>query len=404
MSRSLLYREFGVRGYWYRATKYSAGKVSFCVEAPREKLVCPKCGSGHVHILEHFKRRWRNVPIGGLATWIEMKVPKVECPECFARRRVPVQFAEPHKRHTRAFQRYVEELLRYMTPQDISRHLDISWDLANDIQKRRLQRKFSRPKLKHLKRLAVDEVYVGKRHKYLTLVLDLDSGAVVFVGQGRGAETLRPFFKKLKRSGARVRAVASDMAGGFIKAVREFLPEARLVLDRFHVVKLYNEKLTKLRRELYREATDMLQKNVLKGTRWLLLMNAENLNEERDEPSRLEKALLLNAPLAKAYYLKDELRHFWKQDSKPVAERHLDSWCTQAEQTGIRVLQQMAKTLRKHRASLLAWYDDPISTGPLEGVNNKLKLMQREAFGYRDLELLKLRILSLHTTHKSLVG
>jgi transposase len=291
-----------------------------------------------------------------------------------------------------------------MTPQDISRHLDISWDLANDIQKRRLQRKFSRPKLKHLKRLAVDEVYVGKRHKYLTLVLDLDSGAVVFVGQGRGAETLRPFFKKLKRSGARVRAVASDMAGGFIKAVREFLPEARLVLDRFHVVKLYNEKLTKLRRELYREATDMLQKNVLKGTRWLLLMNAENLNEERDEPSRLEKALLLNAPLAKAYYLKDELRHFWKQDSKPVAERHLDSWCTQAEQTGIRVLQQMAKTLRKHRASLLAWYDDPISTGPLEGVNNKLKLMQREAFGYRDLELLKLRILSLHTTHKSLVG
>jgi transposase len=232
-----------------------------------------------------------------------------------------------------------------MTPQDISRHLDISWDLANDIQKRRLQRKFSRPKLKHLKRLAVDEVYVGKRHKYLTLVL-----------------------------------------------------------DRFHVVKLYNEKLTKLRRELYREATDMLQKNVLKGTRWLLLMNAENLNEERDEPSRLEQALLLNAPLAKAYYLKDELRQFWKQDSKPVAERHLDSWCTQAEQTGIRVLQQMAKTLRKHRASLLAWYDDPISTGPLEGVNNKLKLMQREAFGYRDLELLKLRILSLHTTHKSLVG
>lgn len=344
MSRSLLYRAFGVRGYWYRATKYSAGKVSFCVEAPREKLVCPKCGSGHVHILEHFRRRWRNVPIGGLATWIEMKVPKVECQECFARRRVPVQFAEPHKRHTRAFQRYVEELLRYMTPQDISRHLDISWDLANDIQKRRLQRKFSRPKLKHLKRLAVDEVYVGKRHKYLTLVL-----------------------------------------------------------DRFHVVKLYNEKLTKLRRELYREATDMLQKNVLKGTRWLLLMNAENLNEERDEPSRLEQALLLNAPLAKAYYLKDELRQFWKQDSKPVAERHLDSWCTQAEQTGIRVLQQMAKTLRKHRASLLAWYDDPISTGPLEGVNNKLKLMQREAFGYRDLELLKLRILSLHTTHKSLV-
>jgi len=95
-----------------------------------------------------------------------MRVPKVECQECFSRRRVAVSFAEPHKQHTRAFERYVVELLRFMTPQDVSRHLGISWDLANDIQKRRLKRKFGRPKLKHLKRLAVDEVYVGKRHKY----------------------------------------------------------------------------------------------------------------------------------------------------------------------------------------------------------------------------------------------
>jgi transposase len=166
-----LYRAFGVRDYWYRATKYSAGEISFRIEAPREALACPACGSGHVRILEDFRRRWRNVPIGGRATWIEMKVPKVECEACYARRRVPVQFAEPHKRHTRAFQRYVEDLLGYMTPQDISRHLGISWDLANDIQKRRLKRKFSRPKLKPLKRLA--NLIRGNRRS-VTMLWDRD--------------------------------------------------------------------------------------------------------------------------------------------------------------------------------------------------------------------------------------
>ena len=239
-----------------------------------------------------------------------MRVPKAECQECFSRRRVAVSFVEPHKQHPRAFERYVVELLRFMTPQDVSRHLGISWDLANDIQKRRLKRKFGRPKLKYLKRLAVDEVYVGKRHKYLTLVLVLDSGAVVFVGEGRGSASLRPFFRRLRKSRAKVRAVASDMAGGFLKAVREFLPEARLVLDRFHVVKLFNEKLTKLRRDLYREATDDLRKAVLKGTRWLMLKNPENLDDDRDEHQRLQDALSLNAPLATAYYLKEALRQF----------------------------------------------------------------------------------------------
>lgn len=359
MSTSLLYHAFGIRGYQYQATKFHSGGMTIRVAQAREKLCCPACGSSKVRIVERFERRWRTVPIGSRETWIEMSIPKVECQECFSRRRVAVSFAEPHKQHTRAFERYVVELLRFMTPQDVSRHLGISWDLANDIQKRRLKRKFGRPKLKHLKRLAVDEVYVGKRHKYLTLVLDLDSGAVVFVGEGRGSATLRPFFRRLRQSGAKVRAVASDMAGGFLKAVREFLPEARLVLDRFHVVKLFNEKLTKLRRDLYREATDDLHKAVLKGTRWLLLKNPENLDDDRNEHQRLQDALSLNAPLATAYYLKEDLRQFWEQAAKPQAERWLTAWCRRAEQTGIKVLQQMTRTLHKHRQSLLAWYDDP---------------------------------------------
>jgi transposase len=357
-----------------------------------------------VHVNEWFKRRWRTVPVGAKAVWIELDVPRVYCQKCGAKRRVEVTFAEPMRRHTRGFERYVMELLQFMTPQDVSWHLGISWDLANDIQKRRLGKRFGRPRLKSLKRIAIDEIHLGKRHRFITLVLDLDSGAVVFVGRGKGAEALKPFWKRLKASRAKVRAVATDMSPAYIAAVLENLPQARLVFDRFHVMKLLNEKLTELRRQLYREAQGLLGKSVLKGIRWLLLKNPENLDDAKGERARLAKALKLNEPLALAYYLKDDLRLLWQQPNLQAATRFLSSWCRRAETSGIRLLEKFSQTLRGHRSGLLAWYTHPISTGPLEGVNNKIKLLQRRAYGYRDLELFTLRILSLHTTRFELVG
>ena len=403
MSTSFLYHAFGIRGYLYVATRYEEGQIIVRIEQPRESLKCPLCGCHHVHVVERFRRWWRTVPIGAKAVWIEMFVPKVECQHCGARRRVPVKFADPRRRHTRSFERYVAALLQYMTPQDVSWHLDISWDLASDIQKRRLGKRFARPKLKRLKRIAIDEIHLGKRHKFVTLVLDLDSGAVVFVEKGKGENALKRFWKRLKSSGAKVRAVATDMSPAYIAAVLKNLPHVPLVFDRFHVMKLLNEKLTELRRQLYREASGVLEKNVLKGIRWLLLKNPENLDDARSERARLEAALELNRSLATAYYLKDELRLFWQQPSRRAAARFLKSWCDRAEASG-RILQKFANTLRGHRRGLLNWYAHPISTGPLEGVNNKIKLMQRRAYGYRDLELFKLRILSLHTTQWELVG
>ena len=404
MSTSLLYHAFGVRGYDYLGTRYEVGEVIIRIEPRRESLRCPACGHSHVHVVERFRRWWRTLPIGARSVWIEMLVPKVQCQSCGARRRVPVTFAGPKRRHTKRFERYVIELLQFMTPTDVAWHLGISWDLANDIQKRRLGKRFARPKLRKLKHIAIDEIHLGKRHRYITLVLDLDSGAVVFVGNGKGGDALKPFWRRLKSSRARVRAVATDMSPAYIAAVIQNLPQARLVFDRFHVVKLFNEKLTQLRRELYREATDLLQMNVLKGIRWLLLKNPDNLDDEKNEQQRLHEALELNHSLAVAYYLKEDLRQFWEQPDRRTAARFLKDWCNRAEASGIRLLQRFANTLRGHRNGLLAWYAHPISTGPLEGVNNKIKLLQRRAYGYRDLELFKLRILSLHTTRFELVG
>ena len=140
-----------------------------------------------------------------------------------------------------------------MTIQDVARHLGISWDVIKEIQKRDLTRRFSRPCLKNVKRIAVDEISVRKGHRYLTVVLDMDTGAVIFVGDGKGSDALEPFWKRIRRSRAQIKAVAMDMSPAYISAVSAHLPHATIVFDHFHVVKLFNDKLSDLRRDLYRE-------------------------------------------------------------------------------------------------------------------------------------------------------
>jgi len=331
-------------------------------------------------------------------------VPRVGCLTCGGVRQVHIPFALPRRSYTKGFERYAVDLSHHMTILDVARHLGVGWDLIKDIQVRYLTRRFGRPKLRRLRKIAIDEIAIGKGHRYLTVVLDLASGAVVFVGEGKGAEALTPFWERLRRSRARIEAVATDMSPAYIAAVHENLPGAVLVFDHFHVVKLYNEKLSNLRRALQREAKELLHKDVLKGTRWLLLKNPENLNPRRDERERLEEALRLNKPLATAYYMREDLRQLWTQPDKATAERVLNDWIARAEASGIRMLQDFAKTLAMHRSGLLAYYDHRISTGPLEGTNTKIKLLQRQAYGFRDMSFFKLKIMGLHESRIALVG
>ncbi len=155
---------------------------------------------------------------------------------------------------------------------------------------------------------------------------------------------------------------------------------------------------------MQREATTRLKKNTLKGLRWLLLMNPENLDAERDEPRRLQEALQLNAPLAAAYYLKEDLRQLWNQRNKPAAERFLNGWIRRARSAGIAVLHDFARTLERFRHGILAWYDYPITTGPLEGTNHKIKNLKRMAYGYRDQEFFRLKLFALHESKYALIG
>jgi transposase len=404
MSTSLLYHAFGIRGYHYTRTDYQGGQTIFTIQQDPTTCRCSACGSTQVQSRGRAERRFRTVPIGCRATFVVLPIPRVECEACGVVRQVKIPFADPRRSYTSSFERYALELGRRMTIRDVALHLGVSWDVIKDLQKRDLARRFAKPKLKHLRQIAIDEIAIAKGHRYLTVVLDLESGAVVFVGDGKGAKALKPFWKRLRGSRAKIEAVAMDMSPAYREAVSTHLPEAKIVFDRFHVMKLFNEKLSDLRRALHREATDVLQKQVLKGTRWLLLKAAENLDEGKDEKTKLEEALALNKSLAVAYYLKEDLRQFWEQPGKKFATLFLDGWIKRAEASGIKVLQQMGKTLASHRSGLLAYYDVMITSGPMEGTNNKIKTMKRQAYGFRDKEFFKLKILAIHETRYELVG
>jgi transposase len=404
MSTSLLYHAFGVRDYRYLWTEYLEGGVMFAIERKAGSCRCAECGSANVWRQGSVLRSFHTVPIGGRRVTLTAEIPRVLCHDCGKTRQVDVGFAAPRRTYTKSFERYVLDLSRHMTIKAVAEHLSVSWDVVKDIQKRHLQKRFGTPKLKHLKRIAIDEIAIAKGHRYVTIVMDLDSGAVVHVGEGKGGDSLLPFWRRLRASGARVEAVATDMSPAYIDAVLTYLPGATLVFDRFHVIKLYNEKLSQLRRDLYHQLTDMMQKKALKGIRWLLLKRSENLDPTRNEPERLREALRLNEPLAIAYHLKDELNEIWEQDDQQQAQALLMDWIVYAESTGIRMLHQFARSLRIYAHGILAWYDYPISTGPLEGTNNKIKTMKRQAYGFRDPEFFRLKILGIHETQYALVG
>ena len=404
MSTSLLYHGFGLVGYDYIRSRYEGGAIIFSAKRKRGTFRCSECRSRDVILRGTFSRRFRMVPIGSKRVLLDYEIQRLECRRCGKIRQEKLGFTDPRFSYSHAFERYALELSRHMTIQDVARHLGISWDAIKEIQKRDLTRRFSRPCLKNVKRIAIDEISVRKGHRYLTVVLDMDTGAVIFVGDGKGGDALDPFWQRLRRARTKVKAVAMDMSPAYISAVLDHLPDATIVFDHFHVIKLFNDKLSDLRRDLYRETKESLQKAVLKGTRWLLLKNPENLDPDKKEKERLAEALKLNEPLSCAYYLKEDLRQIWVQPSKEIAERVFTDWIKRAQATGIKMLKTFAKTLAAYKSGILAYYDYRISSAPLEGTNNKIKTMKRMAYGFRDMEFFKLKIMALHTTKYALVG
>ena len=310
-------------------------------------------------------------------------------------------FASAYVSYTRRLEAFINDLRGLMTVSDLAAVTGLSWDTVKEIVKGALEKDYGHPRLKELRYLSIDEIYLGREKKFCTLVIDLESGRIVWVARGKGVEALRKFWRALRLSKARIAAVTMDMSAAYWAAVVENLPDAAVVFDRFHIVKLVNEKLDDLRREMVREATGLMKQTV-KGIRYLLLMRRENVGP--DKLPQLEEALKTNEPLNLGYLLKEALGLLWEQRSREAMAGFLKEWCQWALDTGIRQMQQLAKTLTLHARGILNWWEHRISNGRMEGINNKIKTLLRQTYGLRDQRYFTLKLYSLHDSRLALLG
>lgn len=259
-TNSLMFHAFGIYRYQLVKTKYEKGRVFFHIEHDRASLRCPVCDSSDIIKRGFREQRFRTVPIGLKPVMIVLKHQRVFCNDCHSIRHVKLDFADSTKSYTNKFEQLVVELLKHSTIQDVARLLGAGWDLIKRIDKESL-RKYEKPKLKDVKRIAIDEISIGKGHKYLTLVMDIEHGNVVHIGDGKGSDALSAFWKRVKSAKANIEAVATDMSPAYISAVKEHLPDATHVVDPFHIIKNFNFELSELRRELHNELDDPIKKS-----------------------------------------------------------------------------------------------------------------------------------------------
>ena len=392
MNSSFLYHAWGLYNHKCTREEYKGNTIILHVEAKSRLNVCPKCG--HRHLVKNgFRMRdFIGLPIGVKKLIIRMKVQRYKCKakDCDYDCQEKIPFATGSCSYTRRFAKYVVGLLKAMTLKDASNLLGVTWDTIKDIHTRHLEYHYSPPSLDGVDCIGIDEFAVRKGHVYKTIVVDLRSGRILYVGEGKGADALEGFWKRVKRKDIDIKYVATDLSAAFISSVYENCPNAVHVFDHFHVVKLMNEKLDDIRRVQYNMEKDINKRKVLKGTRYLLLSNGEDIFD-KEYKTRLDNALDMNKPLSQAYYLKEQLRGIWTQINKDEAQGVLLDWVKQAQESKVPQLMKMAATIMAHRTGILAWYDCHISTGKVEGINNKIKVLKRSAYGFRDERYFELR-------------
>jgi transposase len=402
MSTSLLYHAFGLKGVKYNKTKFEKGLTIIHAEVTSAIERCAACGSWKTIRRKGQKERWlRMVPIGKRQTLLRLQVWRLLCEDCGALRWPQLPFVKGKARHTRGFARFALDLVHWMTILGAARVLGVGWDLIKDIHKEHLQSRYKAPFLKELNYLGIDEFSIRKGHSYMSIFVDLHSGRILHAVEGNGGQDIEPFLKVLRKKAPHLEAIAMDMNKGFISAVEEHLPDVAIVFDHYHVSALMNKAIEEVRRE-QQSQLDEEGKQVLKGSRFLLLKNYENLDEEKQ--SRLQQLLDVNAPLLTVHTMKEQLRAFWEKGSFEQAVAFLDTWCNDADKSGIKQLKRVANTLMHHSHGLINYYVHPISCGLVEGINNKIKTLKRQAYGFRDMTYFKLRLYHLHHQRYSLTG
>ncbi len=373
---------------------------------------CGMCGRRAVRYDRQPARLWRHLPWGRVTVWLRYAPWRVSCGRCGVRVE-QVSWAT----HGSAFTAPLEELAAYLAQvtdrTTVSRLVGISWPAVGGIIERVVARRLDSTRLAGLRRIGVDEFSYRKRHHYLTVVVDHDRRCVVWAGPGRSAQTLDRFFELLGPAGcARIELVTADLAASYRKAVRARVPQARVVYDRFHVERLAADAVDAVRRaEQHRLGTTAAK--AIKGTRYALLKHPARL-----KPSQAHRLALLrreNRALDRAYELKEYLATILEQARPDEADELLNQWLEWAARSRLTPFVKLARTIRKHGpgssrhgptgrsrgsttscgsshgaptastptvAGILAYLDTRMTNGPVEGINNKLRVIARRAYGF----------------------
>ena len=358
----------------------------------RFKPKCHKCKSvcDAPHSWE--KRSIRDLDCGSVRISVLCYYRKVMCATCHRIHVEAIDFFEPCQRVSNRLARYIHELCKMLTVQDVARHLDLDWKTVKNIDKSFLEEEYCQTDYTDLTILAVDEIAVKKGHSYMTVVLDYLSGRVVWMAKERKAETLMKFFEGMTEDKLqKLTAIAMDMWDPYIKAVREKAPHVQIVFDLFHMVKEFNKVIDYVRLDEYRKASES-DKKVIQGSKYLLLKNRENIQKPQ-QIEQLEQLLALNKTISQVMILKDKLKMIWTCTSRSEAEYLINEWCDLADIVSNPHVEKFTNRIRRYSYGILNHCDHQIHTSILEGVNNKIKLIKRKAYGFHDQRYFSLKVI-----------
>ncbi len=291
---------------------------------------------------------------------------------------------------TRRLMHYVCRLCRFMPANKIPFFLPISASTARRWDKKILAKHLPKPDLDNLRVVLIDEKSIGARHQYVTVVINGETGEVLHLAEGKKKTSLESFFKQLSpKQIQKTKAFGIDRAGAYKAVIQEYAPDAQIVFDKFHIVGNLNAAVDEVRRSEWRNA-DKEDKTFIKGQRFNLLRNAQNLKD--DQCDKLARLFEVNEPLFQAYLLKDAFSTLWTYVRPKWASKFLDNWIEWAKETGLKPLIRFAKGVDRDRDEILAWIKHRVTSAKLEAFNATISRIVKRACGYRDLEYLYLKI------------
>jgi len=349
------------------------------------RLLCDGCGDLASAIHDTTERHVRDLPVFDAEAHLRVHRCRVLCPRCGPKLE-RLTWLDRYARMTRRLAESVVRMCQVLPVKHVAGFYGLAWDTVKDLDKTALERRLGEPDFSGVEIIGMDEFAIQRGHRYATVVVEPERKRVLWVGRGRDRDGVRPFFELLGAERcARIRAVAMDMNASYALEVQAHCPNAEIVYDLFHVVAKYGREVIDRVRvdEANRLRTDRRARRIVKGARWLLLRNRESIPREEDRV-RLKELLAANRALLKVYVMRDDLKHLWTYRYRAHAKRFWNDWYQRAVRSRIRPLVSFAKRLAVYRDGILSHCRWPLHTSLLEGINNRIKVIKRMAYGFRD--------------------